>query len=29
MPDATLYSSILRDLKKGKNSQFKKAAPGM
>lgn len=27
-PDATLYSSILRDLKKGKDARFKKAAPG-
>ncbi|MEQ8784797.1 MAG: winged helix-turn-helix domain-containing protein [Pirellulaceae bacterium] len=27
-PEATLYSSILRDLKKGKDARFKKAAPG-
>ena len=27
-PDATLYASILRDLKKGKDARFKKAAPG-
>jgi len=27
-PHATLYASILRDLKKGKDARFKKAAPG-
>ena len=27
-PDATLYASILRDLRKGKDARFKKAAPG-
>lgn len=27
-PDQTLYASILRDLRKGKDSRFKKAAPG-
>jgi hypothetical protein len=27
-PNATLHASILRDLKKGKDSRFKKAAPG-
>jgi hypothetical protein len=27
-PEATLYASILRDLRKGKDSRFKKAAPG-
>ena len=26
-PDQTLYASILRDLKKGKNARFQKAAP--
>jgi hypothetical protein len=28
IPDQTLYASILRDLRKGKDSRFKKAAPG-
>jgi len=27
-PEATLYASILRDLRKGKDSRFKKTAPG-
>lgn len=27
-PDATLYASILRDLRKGKDARFKKTAPG-
>jgi hypothetical protein len=27
-PDATLYSSILRDLRKGKNARFKKTDRG-
>jgi len=27
-PHATLYASILRDLKKGKDARFKKVAPG-
>ena len=27
-PDQTLYSSILRDLAKGKQSRFKKTGPG-
>lgn len=27
-PHATLYASILRDLKKGKDTRFKKTAPG-
>ena len=27
-PDATLYATILRDLRKGKDARFKKAAPG-
>ena len=27
-PDATLYASILRDLRKGKDSRFVKAGPG-
>jgi len=27
-PEATLYASILRDLRKGKESRFQKAAPG-
>ncbi len=27
-PEATLYASILRDLRKGKDSRFQKAAPG-
>jgi len=27
-PHATLYASILRDLKKGKDARFKKTAPG-
>lgn len=27
-PHATLYASILRDIKKGKDARFKKVAPG-
>ncbi|TWT84762.1 hypothetical protein CA13_62420 [Planctomycetes bacterium CA13] len=27
-PDATLYAAILRDMRKGKDARFKKAAPG-
>ncbi|WP_145277100.1 winged helix-turn-helix domain-containing protein [Planctomycetes bacterium SV_7m_r] len=27
-PDATLYAAILRDLRKGTDARFKKAAPG-
>ena len=27
-PDATLYASILRDLRKGKDARFVKAGPG-
>ena len=27
-PDQTLYASILRDLRKGKDARFKKVAPG-
>ncbi|MDA8745255.1 winged helix-turn-helix domain-containing protein [Rubripirellula amarantea] len=27
-PDATLYAAILRDIKKGADARFKKAAPG-
>lgn len=27
-PEATLYASILRDLRNGKDSRFQKAAPG-
>ena len=27
-PEATLYASILRDIRKGKNARFKKTGPG-
>ncbi|WP_153558801.1 winged helix-turn-helix domain-containing protein [Roseimaritima sediminicola] len=27
-PDATLYAAILRDMRKGADARFKKAAPG-